>query len=61
MVVLPEFGSGAVFHQAAILERLNTTISLVFQSAGNRFIESACGKVGFNAVIDGLRAVLVDP
>ncbi len=61
MIVLPEFGGGAVFHQAACLKWLNATVFLVVQSAGNRFIETACGKVGLNAGIDGLRAILVEP
>ncbi len=61
VIVLPKFGSGAVFYQAAFLKRLNATVFLVVQSAANRFIETASGKVGLNAGVDGLRAILVEP
>ena len=61
VIVVPEFGSGAVFHQAAWLKRLNATVFLGVQSAENGFIEAPCGKVGLNAGVDGLWAILVEP
>ena len=45
----------------AFLKRLNATVFLIVQSAVDRFVETACGEVGLNAGVNGLRAMLVKP
>ncbi len=49
-------GSGAMLHEAAFLKRLNATVFLIVQSAGDRPVETACGEVGLNAGVNGLGA-----
>jgi hypothetical protein len=60
-VMLPELGSCAMLHEAALLKRLNATVFLILQSAADCLVETACGEVGLNAGIDRLRAMLVKP
>ena len=50
-----------MLHEAALLKRLNATVFLVVQSAVDCLVETACGKVGLNAGVNGLRAMLVKP
>jgi hypothetical protein len=50
-----------MLHEAAFLERLNATVFLIVQSAVGRLVETACGEVGSNAGINGLRAMPVKP
>jgi hypothetical protein len=50
-----------MLHEAAFLKRLNATVFLILQSAVDRLVETACGEVGLNAGVNGLRAMLVKP
>jgi hypothetical protein len=59
VILLPKIRSSAMPHRA--LERLNSTVLFVVQSAVDGLVQAACGKVGLNASIEGLRAVLVKP
>jgi hypothetical protein len=58
-VFLPKIRSSAMLHPT--LERLNPTLFFIVQSAINGFVEAPRLKVGLNAGINGLRAVLVKP
>ena len=50
-----------MLHEAAFLKRLNATVFLIVQSAVDCLVEAACGEVGLNAGVNGLRAMLVKP
>ena len=50
-----------MLRSSRFLKRLNSTVFFVVQGAVNRLVETACGEVGLNAGVDGLRAMLVKP
>jgi hypothetical protein len=58
-VFLPEVRSGVMLHPA--LKRLDATVFFVVQGAMNGVVKMACCKIGLDASVDGLRAVLVKP
>jgi hypothetical protein len=53
----PELGTGVMLHP--VLKGLDATVLLVVQSALNRIIEAACCKIGLDANVDELWAVLL--
>ncbi len=62
LVMKCALNSGAARRQeAASLKRLNATVFIIIQSTVDRLVETACGEVGLNAGVNGLRAVLVKP